>query len=58
MSVELEKDNRMLSFKTTISLEDFAKICGLYGDLVELLTGKMPSYQDFTAWLEREGYVE
>ncbi len=63
--VELEKQmrdsleqHRMLKFKTDISLEDFTKLMGHYSAIVKMMTGKDGTYQEFTAWLVREGYVE
>jgi hypothetical protein len=65
MSTELEKQMRdglrphsMLKFKTDVSLEDFGKMLGHYNTLVKILTGKDATYQEFTSWLEREGYVD
>jgi hypothetical protein len=41
----------------TINLEDLSKALGAYDTLVKALTGKSPSYEDFTDFLQREGYA-
>lgn len=52
-----KEDNRMLAFKRPLDIGAFGKAMKAYSNLVMLLTGSEPNYKDFTAWLEREGYV-
>jgi hypothetical protein len=52
-----KEDNYMLHMVNKTSLEAFGNAAKHYADLVKALTGKQPSYQDFTAFLEREGYA-
>lgn len=51
-------EGRLLTFKQPTTLEGLGHAATAYNDLVHALTGREPSYTDFTSFLEREGYVE
>lgn len=48
----------MLSFKRPISLDGFGQVLKAYQTLIKVLEGREPTYEDFTGWLTREGYVD
>ena len=52
-------DDHFLEFThVTMTLQNLGDAVGAYDKLIKALTGKSPTWPDFTAFLEREGYAK
>lgn len=58
MSSTIQDGSDRLEFVNDVSLADLAAAMKAYADLVRALTHGEPSYSDFTAFIQREGYAK
>ena len=56
--MEIEKNGKMLKFKTQITLEDFGRALGYYNDLVQMFGNRDGQYTEFVDWLIANDFVE
>lgn len=57
-SFEDPKTKEMLRFKRPIGLDGFSRVLGAYQTIINVLEGREPKYEEFTAWMLKQGYVE
>lgn len=58
MSLEIESDDKMLTFKRSISLTDFSKGMKHFNALYKLFGGRDAQYTEFTKWLMDSDFVD
>jgi len=58
MMTNLDDDERSLSFKAKISLEDFGKALKAYNKLVRLFAGRDATSKEFIDWLVANEFVD